>query len=377
MAMFDVLVTRINDILPHPNADAIEFAVIGGYHSIVAKKDNFRKDDLVVYIPEQSVVPEYILKRMNLWDYDKNRGKLAGSMGNRVRATRLRGELSQGLTMKIIPHPTDGFAFVESDTDKVAFEEGKDVADFLGIQKYEEPIPVALVGEVFSFDVGFIPHFDVENIKKFPNILELGEEVVFDEKIHGTCSGLTLLPKGISHPEAFGVNRNILIYSKGLGAKGICLKNNEANANNLYVRSFRNVVAKLEHMEVETPLHVFGETFGPGVQDLHYTDSVTFRVFAIGKGLRADVYWYNVDEREDFVHNVIHEQLVPVLYRGPFTWEKVAEFTNGKTTMGKDHIREGIVIQPAKTRMFMQINRVLLKSISEDYLLRKNGSEYN
>lgn len=377
MAMFDVLVTRINEIIPHPNADAIEFAVIGGYHSIVAKKDKFTKGELVVYIPEQSVVPEYLLKRMNLWDTEKNRGKLAGSAGNRVRATRLRGEISQGLTLKVTPSHIEAFAYIENETDRNIYEVGSDVAEFLGIQKYEEPIPVALVGEVFSFDVSYIPHFDVENIKKFPNILELGEEVVFDEKIHGTCSGLTLLPKGISHPEAFGVNKNILIYSKGLGAKGICLKNNEANVNNLYVRSFRNVVSRIEHMELSRPLHVFGETFGPGVQDLHYTDEITFRVFAIGLGLRAEVEWHNADQREEFVNDILHEQLVPVLYRGPFTWEKVAEYTSGKTTLGKDHIREGIVIHPVKTRMFMQINRVLLKSISDDYLLRKNGTEFN
>jgi hypothetical protein len=46
-----------------PNADAIEFAVIDGYRSIV-KKGEFQPGGLVAYIPEASLLPEWLLKRL-------------------------------------------------------------------------------------------------------------------------------------------------------------------------------------------------------------------------------------------------------------------------------------------------------------------------
>lgn len=97
MANFEVLVYPVK-LEPHPNADNIELAVIGEYRSIV-QKDTLEDDDLVAYIPEGSVVPEWILKKLNLWDFEKNIGKLAGKRGNRVKSIKLRGIMSTGLIL--------------------------------------------------------------------------------------------------------------------------------------------------------------------------------------------------------------------------------------------------------------------------------------
>jgi len=45
--------------------------------------------------------------------------------------------------------------------------------------------------------------------------------------------------------------------------------------------------------------------------------------------------------------------------------------------MGANHIREGIVMVPAVERIDRSIGRVCLKSVSAEYLVRKNGTEYN
>ena len=90
MAYFEVNVVKIDQIEDHPNADALELAVIGGYRAIV-KLGDFKAGDLVVYIPEQSIVPQWLLERMGL------EGRLAGKDKNRVKAIKLRGVLSQGL----------------------------------------------------------------------------------------------------------------------------------------------------------------------------------------------------------------------------------------------------------------------------------------
>ena len=73
--------------------------------------------------------------------------------------------------------------------------------------------------------------------------------------------------------------------------------------------------------------------------------------------------------------------VVPTVYVGPFSKERLDELTTGETTLGDNHIREGLVVRPwDNERTFVGGHieqRLILKSINEDYLLRKSGTEYN
>ncbi len=60
---------------------------------------------------------------------------------------------------------------------------------------------------------------------------------------------------------------------------------------------------------------------------------------------------------------------VPILWRGPFSLERIAELSRGLTTLADDHIREGVVVKPAKERFDPEVGRVVLKYLSDDYLL--------
>lgn len=100
MATFSVPVVRIDDVENHPNADALEIVKVGGFNCITRIGD-YQIGDLAVYIPEGAVVPESILKSMNLWDEGKDKGKLAGKQGNRVKIAKLRGVVSIGLLFPV------------------------------------------------------------------------------------------------------------------------------------------------------------------------------------------------------------------------------------------------------------------------------------
>jgi hypothetical protein len=125
--------------------------------------DQFESGDLVAYIQEGSLVPEDVLEELGLV------GRLAGPEENRVKAVRLRGILSQGLC-----YPA-----------KDEWSEGDDVSEELGITKYEPPVPSQMGGEVYSAGSHRTIKYDIENFKRYPDVLEEGEEVVFTEKIHG------------------------------------------------------------------------------------------------------------------------------------------------------------------------------------------------
>lgn len=94
MAKFEVKVVRIRSIEAIEGADAIEMAVVGDYRSVVQKNLHVA-GGLAAYIPEGALIPDDLLKAMNL------EGRLAGPSKNRVKAIRLRGQLSLGLLIPI------------------------------------------------------------------------------------------------------------------------------------------------------------------------------------------------------------------------------------------------------------------------------------
>lgn len=363
MSSFAVHVVRVA-IEPHNNADALEIARVGDYRSVV-RKGQFASGDLVAYIPEQAIVPDALLDELGL------RGRLAGKDTNRVKAIKLRGVLSQGIVYPARP----------------TWSEGQDVAGELGIVKYEPPVPSHMSGQVYGAGPDRCVKYDIENVKAFPEVLGDGEPVVFTEKIHGTWCQLGLLPA-----HAAGEHGSLVVSSKGLASKGLAFAPAAPeNATNLYLRVARHLefearAARAFAVELAAgrPVFVLGEVFGAGVQDLSYgskTDhdrSLGFRVFDVYTG------WYGQgaflsDAELEAACAALDLPRVPVLYRGPFSRALMDAHTDGRETVSGQalHVREGIVVRPQVERHHPELGRVQLKSVSEKYLLRSGGTEYN
>lgn len=398
MSTFECKVVPIT-ILPHPDAEKLELAQVEDYRCVVGK-DLYKTGDLVVYIPEAAIISEDQLRFFGYWNEEQNKGVLAGSKGDRVKAVKLRGQISQGLVFPV---------------DKIAryfnlpvheFNVGDNITGLLGIVKWEPPIPVGMTGEVYNVGQSVTVDYDIENLKKYPNVLQEGEEVIFTEKLHGVSFQIGLLPciDKYDNDDHFYVgpedSRNgdayFFIASKGLGAQGLCFKDNEANVNNLYVRAarqfklFEKMMKLRVHMlglsEIKSiePLILQGEVFG-AVQDLTYgakQGEIFFRVFDICIGERS-MRRYLDEDTFDWAINIMELERCPVLYKGPYSKQKILELTHHtKSVVCPTQISEGGVVKPAKERRDPSIptmgGRVILKSINEDYLLRKgNVTEFN
>lgn len=415
MSTFDCRVVKIK-IVPHPNAERLELAQVGDYRCVVGK-DLYKTGDLVVYIPEAAIVPEWALKNYGYWDEDKNQGLLSGSNHDRVKAVKLRGELSQGLVFPARPVFEKGIgpAIVYQGQDGALHHyvvtEGEDVQEVLGITKWEPPIPTGLSGEVYNAGQNVTVDYDIENIKKYPDVFVEGEEVVVTEKIHGTSFQIGLLPciNKYTHEDHFKVKTEngegyFFIGSKGLGAQGLCFKDNETNKNNLYVRAAHQFalfekLLKLraaidagvfDPMQRETtfddntfvslvePLILQGEVFG-AVQDLTYgakQGEIFFRAFDICLGERSLRRYFN-DYQFAKALEIMGIDSCPAVYKGPYSKEKINELThNQNSNLCQNQISEGVVVRPVIERNDERIptmkGRVILKSINEAYLLRKN-----
>ena len=338
MAKFEVKMHPIR-LEPHPNADAIELAAISGYRSVV-KLGEFEEGQLVAYIPEGAVIPPELLREMGLENY------LAGPLHNRVKAIRLRGILSQGL---VWPVPDA--------------QEDEDVTERLGITKYVPEVPSEMNGEAYPAYQKVV-QFDIEDIKRYPDVLQEGEEVVATEKLHGTFCQM-----GFCQDEP-------IVTQKGLGNQGLALMTGEVNDTCIYVQEFRKHRETLEEIHQEHPsFFILGELHGPGVQDLHYgLKEKKFRVFDVYLGAPGEGRFLNYDEMLSFIQG--HFEPVPQVHRGPYRKSEAAEVSQGQSLIAS-HIREGVVIKPTTEREDLFLGRVILKSKADKYLLRKgNPTEF-
>lgn len=404
MADFEVNVCKITSKENHPNADRLTIYHIGGYTCISNKledgSDRYNVGDLVVYIPENSLLPDWLLMGMGFWDFEKHKGTLSGHDGNRVKPLKLRQVYSEGVLYPIstIKNYDEGLDIPDGYTNEDLFifkdflggvsfmpvQEGNDVSDFLEIKKYEPAIPATMAGDVFNGGTEIVIPYDVEPIEKFMDSLIDGETVEFTEKIHGTQTRFTFT-KGITNRETFGKDKDVYISSKGMGNKGLFLKDNPTNDNSYYVRAFRelNIEEKVKNTSLykeNDMLTLYGETLG--MQDLKYgltNGRIGYRLFDVYVGKPRQGRYLDFNECKAFAEEIGIER-VPSLYVGPYSYEKVKEYTDGKTTCGTnlEQIREGIVIRPLNERVEDKLGRVMVKSVSQAYKLRKGETtEYN
>ncbi len=302
-----VSVERIAHVKPHPNADKLELAYIGEWQ-LVVRKDQFKKGDLVVYFPQDTLIPPNILEQIGLT------GKLSGSGKNRVKAIRLRGEYSIGVVMPAAAGEV----------------EGEDVTLKYGCDKYEPPVPVELAGKIRPLPITF-QKYDVDHIRdpRTRRQWHEGEEVLVMEKIHGTNA-------------AFGVvDGEFIVCSRNLA-----LQESDTNTYWRVARKY-DIEAKLRSISHLTPskaIWLHGEIYGP-TATLKYGSPSEPSFAAFDMRYEMDEWWEWIDLNEFCLENNI--PVVPHIWTGPFNYDKLKELCVGNETVsGKSlHIREGVVVR--------------------------------
>lgn len=326
MSIFKVEVVKINSILPHPNADRLDIATIEGMaYQVVTAKGNLKPGNIAFYFPIDSVIPDKYLDKFGIRPY----------YSKKLRAAKLRGIFSEGLLIPI---------------GAVQGNIGDDYTEYFGVTKYEYPLPQNMSGDVEA-PIGQYRFPSPEHLKRYRDVLEEGEKVVVTEKIHGT-------------------NFTVMVNAEGvhIGSHNYFWKNNQTNKNIVYIRAYNDNSA-LHKLPLNT--QVFGEIYG--VQDIKYglnngeTGIALFAVKSNGKFLNYDEF---VAFCEEFA--LPH---VPILYIGSYSWEAVAQFNNANSVLEPKSMMEGVIVQPIVERTHPEIGRVVLKLISDRYLLRKDPIE--
>jgi RNA ligase (TIGR02306 family) len=238
-------IQKVLDIQPIPNADAIECLTVLGW-KVVAKKNEFKVGDLVVYFEVDSILKERpeveFLRKSNF----------------RIKTIKLRGQVSQGLCLPLsilageVELPHDPYA------------EGDDVTSVLEVVKYEPYIPAQLAGTVKGSFPDFMHKTDEVRIQTVPSILTRHQNKKFyvTEKVDGS---------------------SMTVYLRN-GEFGVCSRNlelKETEGNSLW-KTARELDLENKLKSLDRNMALQGELVGPGVQGNKYKlDKLNFFIFNI------------------------------------------------------------------------------------------------
>lgn len=286
-------IRTIDAIEPIEGADRIVVAKIGGWSLITQKSNDFKPGDLVCYFEIDSFLPvreEFEFLRKACFKSTKNLGD-----GFRIKTMKMRGVVSQGLILPL--------SEMLKNTDNVTIEDGFDLTEILGVQKYEKPIPTHLAGRVRGNFPSWIRKTDqerVQNLKKWlPNYLNTTFEVT--KKLDG--SSMTIYVKN---------NETVGPYV------GVCSRNldlQEDDANSFWkVAKDLNLPGKMLDWYAETgqEIAIQGELMGPGVQgNREKFDDLKFFVFDIWD-IAAQKYMMQ-SMRDNIISNIFQLEHAPVV----------------------------------------------------------------
>jgi RNA ligase (TIGR02306 family) len=226
MAIWKVVADKIK-LFPHFNSDHLMVGKIGKFQVVVSKDNGYKDGDVVVFAPERSILPEEIRGQYN--NTDTGKSYLQGDNHDRVGAVRLRGELSEGVTLPLDWVTNRLKASINIDFD-LGIPLNTDLSHILGITKYTPPIPKELQGKVSrmdesTYETRFV-HHDVESFHTFKDEFIPGEEVYVTEKLHGSQVNIMKDEKGV-----------ITLSSKYLGHDGFLI---DYDLDNKYWRGLIN-----------------------------------------------------------------------------------------------------------------------------------------
>lgn len=330
-----VTVRKIADILPIPDADAIEVAVVDGW-KIVVKKNEYSVGDVVVYAECDSWVPHHLAPFLSKGQEPR---EYEGIKGERLRTVKLRGQISQGLILPMSVLPVN-----------VEYTVGDDVTDVLGVVKYDPPVPAQISGEVRGHFPTAMPKSSQERCQNLVTEIEEwknGTTFEVSEKLDGTsCS----------------------MYVNG-DDYGICSRNynlKENYDNTLWKMAKKyDVFAKIA--STKRNLMIQGEVCGEGIQKNRYAikghDFFVYNIFDIDKQ-----EWLSPNERMKLLEE-FEMKSVPIISVDfdvkDHTVESLLAMAEAKSVLNVKAEREGLVFKGNDLN-------VSFKAISNKFLL-KNG----
>jgi RNA ligase (TIGR02306 family) len=307
------------EMVKHPNADTLSIARVYGY-TYVARTEDWLGVSRAAYVPPDNVVdvtrPEFS------W-----LAPLSGDgRTHRVKAKKLRGVVSYGL---MVPVPGDTPL-------------GEDWTDRLGVVPYEVASPG---GEATSGPPIYYEKYDLESLKRYPDLIPLGHAVLVQEKLDGRNARYCCVDG-----EMHAGSRTEWKRKEAEGGRtpiewAVLRRQPEIEA---FCRAFPRRV-------------LYGEIYG-SCGTIKYGFDDRFAAFDV----LDDGSWWEPDRLSNSP-----VATPPLLASMPYNFRDVDALAEGKSDVSGvkwGTIREGVVVRPVPSFSDREVGRVVLKSVSPTYL---------
>ena len=198
--MYCGYVTTLKNVRPHPNADRMQLADCFG-NTVCVSLDAF-EGEVVLYFPvDGQLSAEYCAKNDLVRRKDENGNNCGGYLDpdkRNIRALKLRGEKSDGLTM-----PLESLAYTGVDIatlrigDTITVVNGHDICQKY-IPKSKNRVHTGGGNKVRKHKAPIAPlfqeHADTEQLAYNLNAFKAGDEIEITLKMHGTSQRTGYLP---------------------------------------------------------------------------------------------------------------------------------------------------------------------------------------
>lgn len=362
-------IRKISEINPIPGADAIEVATVGGW-KVVVKRGEFSAGDLAVYVEIDSWVPTELAPFLSKGQEPR---VFNGVKGERLRTVKLRGQVSQGL---LLPLSTWGPKNRPWTISEEEFKEGEDITKYLGIQKWEAPIPAALAGQVHGPFPSWMHKTDQERCQNLvEEIFVENKDAKYEVTVKLDGTSMTVFARARADEN----DPSLVQLDSGVCSRNLWLKVNKENENNtlVHVAVKSGLLGILESLarNGDGSFAIQGELMGPGIQgnreNLKTHQFFIFDIQNVETGayldpsaralLVLDLYTLGVDSEM--------VQHVPILAQraemsdtlGISNVEDLLKFADGKSL--NHQVREGVVFKRVD-------GGFSFKAISNQFLLK-------
>lgn len=192
--MYQAIITPVQAILKHPNADRLEIAVVCNTHVVVGIS-NYKQDDLVIFFEPDGCLSQEYCEANGLYEKFEEVNGVKTRVGTgyldpngRIRALNLRSYKSNGLVM-----PLSSLNFLEFD--RSVLKAGFSFSSLGGIEickKYETPATKTARSQKNVQDTKlrnktvFHEHVETQNFRRNVQAIPAGATITITEKLHGT-----------------------------------------------------------------------------------------------------------------------------------------------------------------------------------------------
>jgi len=315
------------------------------------QKGEFHVGDRVVYCEIDSLLPErdeFEFLRASCFKPAITDGdREIRRAGFRIKTVKLRGQVSQGICfpLEILPPAAPQ-------------QEGADVTEQLGIEKYEPPIPAGMTGRVKGGFPGFLTKTDETRVQLLEGALQRyrGKTFCVTEKVDGT---------------------SLTVFLRD-GQFGICSRNqwlDESDDGNALIRLSRELKLEQGLKQIQTNCGfqpaIQGEVIGPGVQKNKYRLTAhalcVFNVFNIEEYRLVD-HAQMLDVLDEVGLSSVPQLDSIVLNH---TVDEFVELSKGVSVLNRKMQREGIVIRPPAEEHEPTIGgRLSFKVVNPNFLIK-------